>query len=502
MLKRHAQVFEGLFTASDLLMVSLAWVLSYYLRFGSELIPVEKGIPPFSDYLRMLIFVWLIWAYVFRRFGLYKPMRGTSQLRELWLVVKANAYSIVVLLAVTYLFREKSVPFSRLVFVVFSILATIFTVSSRTGIRMLLRSLRRKGFNRRYILIVGAGKLAAKVARRISRHPEYGIELLGCLSGERASEHRFTTANGISNGIPYSSAALKAPSVSMSTSPSHEISVDPQKILGTYGDLPRILEQYAGIDQIIVALPLADHDKIESVLSSLGDSMVDVKIVPDFHEFIQLGRQVEDFDGLPVVSIASTPLSGINRVMKRMFDIVVGSLFFLLSFPVMILTAALVKLTSSGPIFFTQDRVGLDGKTFKIFKFRTMYTDAEVNGAQFAVRGDRRVTPVGKLLRRLSIDELPQLLNVIFGQMSLVGPRPERPVFINEFRKHVPKYMLRHKVQAGITGWAQVHGWRGNTSIEKRIEYDLYYIENWSLQLDMKIIGLTLVNGFRDRNAY
>ena len=317
------------------------------------------------------------------------------------------------------------------------------------------------------------------------------MQLLGCLTSEDDQRKTFEQ---------------EAPLLSTKTNRLRELaqaqgSLGKLRVVGNYADLPRLLAR-GGVDQIIIALPLADHEKIGRIIESIGDAMVDVRIVPDFHQFIQLGSQVEEFDGLPVVSLASTPLAGFNRVLKRSLDLVFGTLFLVASLPMMALVAGIVRLTSQGPIFFFQERVGLDGRPFKIYKFRTMREDAEADGAKFAVDGDPRTTTVGRILRKLSLDELPQLVNVIAGDMSLVGPRPERPVFIEEFRQRVPKYMLRHKVQAGITGWAQVHGWRGNTSIEKRIEYDLYYIEHWSLALDLKIIGLTLLNSFRDRNAY
>ncbi|MCC6220753.1 MAG: undecaprenyl-phosphate glucose phosphotransferase [Deltaproteobacteria bacterium] len=474
MLKRHAPLFEALFIASDLLIVSVAWSLSYWLRFASDWFPVDKGIPPFIDYFRMNIFLWLIWAWVYKRFGLYRPMRGSRRLREIWLVIQANFVAVIAFLAFTYLFREKSVPFSRLVFLIFGIVSTILIIASRSAVRGFLRAMRRRGYNKRFALIVGAGDLARQIAHRITSHPEYGVELFGCLSSGK--EKRAEKLTGSASHVKF-------------------------KIVGTYQDLPKIIENHA-IDQIIVALPLSDHNKMKSVIASIGDAIMDVRIVPDFHQFIQLGSRVEDFDGLPVVSLASTPLSGINRVAKRITDVCLGMLFLIAALPLMLIIGALVKLTSSGPIFFTQQRVGLDGRAFTMYKFRTMIMDAEADGARFAVRGDSRVTPLGRFLRRFNLDELPQLINVVLGQMSLVGPRPERPVFIKEFRRHVPKYMLRHKVQAGMTGWAQVNGWRGNTSIEKRIDYDLYYIENWSLALDLKILGLTVVNGFRDRNAY
>lgn len=504
MLKKHAQVFEGLFTASDLLVVSLAWSLSYWLRFSWGVIPVDKGIPPPADYVRMLIFVWLIWAFVFRRFNLYRPMRGASRWREIWLLVRANTFSVLLLLSVVYLFREKSVPFSRLVFLIFWALSITFTVISRSAIRSLIRAMRCRGYNLRYALIVGSGSLAQKVAGRMISHPEFGVELLGCLTREMPDQQG-GSRGAIADRKRVVGGAIAEPLSAAVQQPLFKEdqgeSVSDLRIIGTYADLPKILSS-GRVDQVIVAMPLADHDQLEAVVSSIGDAIVDVKIVPDVHRFIQLGALVEEFDGLPVVSLASTPLVGINRFAKRAVDILLGTLLALVALPVMAVLAVLVKVTSRGPILFVQERMGLDGRTFNIYKFRTMYTDAEVAGARFAVRGDPRVTPLGRILRRFSLDELPQLFNVLRGEMSLVGPRPERPVFISEFRRHIPRYMLRHKVQAGMTGWAQVNGWRGNTSIERRIEHDLYYIEHWSLLLDLKILGLTLLRGLRDRNAY
>lgn len=499
MLKKHAQLFEGFLTASDLLVASIAWVASYFIRFN--FFPVDKGVPPFGDYLRILIFVWLIWAFVYRRFGLYRPMRVAGRLKEAWTVIKANSLSVVLLLVMTYLFREKSVPFSRLVFLIFWSLSTVLSVGARAGIRAVLRAMRRRGYNLRHTLIVGSGDLAAKVGEKMFEHPEFGISLVGCLTADPPQadflrmQRPIRAAAGLKVGAVIPMGEFREPT------PASDDLPEGLKVIGTYSDIPLLLER-GGIDEIVVALPLEDHDKMAYVLSLIGDRMVHVRIVPDLHPFIQLGSLVESIDGLPVVSLASTPLVGFNLVLKRVFDLFFGSIFLLLSLPVMCVTALLVKLTSPGPIFFSQERLGLDGRPFQIFKFRTMRIDAEKEGARFAIKNDPRVTPVGKCLRRWNIDELPQLLNVLLGQMSLVGPRPERPVFIEEFRRHFPKYMLRHKVQAGMTGWAQVHGWRGNTSIAHRIEHDFYYIENWSILLDIKIILLTFLYGFRDRNAY
>jgi Undecaprenyl-phosphate glucose phosphotransferase len=467
MLKQKRQLFEYLFMIADLAVVSTAWVIAYYLRFMTNLVPADKGVPEFAPYLSMTAFIWIIWAFVFRRMGLYRPMRGVRRGRELWVLVNANALSILLLISLTYLFREKSVQFSRLVFVYFWALATFLTVCQRITLRFVLRELRRKGYNLRYMLLVGAGKVAGDLASRVRLHQELGIQLLGCLS-KRGDEKRGP------GGMP---------------------------VVGKYEDVGKFIGR-TDLDQIVVALPLDDHQMLPVIMQQLKDSLVDIKIVPDLYQFASLGGAIEEFEGLPVISLQECPLDGINLFTKRVLDVILGAILLLVFSVPMAVIALLVKLTSKGPVLFKQERVSFDGSPFRIVKFRTMYTNAETDGPGWTKPGDDRVTPVGRVLRSTSLDELPQLLNVLRGDMSIVGPRPERPVFIQEFRRRVPRYMLRHKVPAGITGWAQVHGWRGDTSIDKRIEYDLYYIENWSLLLDLKILWLTLFRGFRNRNAY
>lgn len=467
MLKQKRQLFEYLFMVADLAVVSVAWVVAYCFRFMTDIVPADKGVPEFGPYLSMTVFIWLIWAFVFRRMGLYRPMRGVRRARELWVLINANALAILLLISITYLFREKSVQFSRLVFVYFWALATVFTVGQRTMLRFLLRELRRKGYNLRYMLIVGAGRVAGDLASRVRLHQELGIQLLGCLS-KAGDEKRGP------GGIP---------------------------VVGRYEDVGQFIGR-TDLDQIVVALPLEDHQRLPEIMAQLKDSIVDIKIVPDLYQFASLGGAIEEFEGLPVISLQECPLDGINLFTKRVADLVLGCALLVVFSPLMLLIAALVKLSSRGPVFFKQERVSFDGSRFSIVKFRSMYMNAESHGPGWTTPGDNRVTPLGRLLRSTSLDELPQLLNVIKGDMSIVGPRPERPVFIQEFRRRIPRYMLRHKVPAGITGWAQVHGWRGDTSIDKRIEYDLYYIEHWSLLLDLKILWLTLFRGFRNRNAY
>lgn len=473
MLKRASQLFEFLFMITDLVVLSIAWCLSYWIRFNTDLLPKDKGIPYFYDYLTMLVVIWVIWAFVFKRMGLYRPMRAISRGQELWKLLNANALAILLFIAVTYLFREKSVQFSRAVFVCYAVLSTVFLMIERAALRYLLREVRRRGYNLRYLLIVGSGKLAGDIAARIRMHRELGMQVLGCLakdSGSEKTDKSDKTVFGLS-------------------------------IIGKYSDLPKLLETM-DIDKIIIALPLEDNHLLPEIMSNIGDNLVDVKIVPDMYQFVTLGGYIEEFDGLPVISLQSSPLDGINLFIKRLCDLLIASLALLLLSPLLLLIGLIIRLSSKGPVVYEQERVSLDGSSFNIYKFRTMDLDSEASGPGWTVENDKRVTSFGKFLRAFSLDELPQLINVLRGDMSIVGPRPERPVYIQEFKNHVPKYMLRHKVPAGMTGWAQVNGWRGNTSIGKRIEYDLYYIENWSLLLDFKILFLTLFRGFRNKNAY
>lgn len=467
MLKEKRQLFEAVFMAIDLVVVSIAWLLAYWLRFETDWVAIEKGVPNFMHYLSMTLFIWLIWAFVFKRMGLYKPMRGVRRTHELWALVNANALAVLLFIAVTYLFREKSVPFSRLVFVYFGFLATVFTTLQRSVLRSLLREIRRRGYNLRYLLLVGEGAVATDIAERIRNQRELGIQLVGCVA--ESKETRLGPG-----GLP---------------------------VLGTYDDIIRVVSSRE-IDQVIVALSLEETYRLPEIMNQLSDSLVDVKIVPDLYRFVNLGGYIEEFEGLPVISVQESSLAGIGLYMKRIVDFILAIVLIILFSPVMLLIAVLVKLTSRGPVLYVQERVSYDGTPFNIYKFRTMTQDAEQTGAGWTTQGDARVTRIGKFLRSTSLDELPQLFNVLTGEMSIVGPRPERPVYIKEFRRQIPRYMLRHKVPAGMTGWAQVHGWRGDTSINKRIEYDLYYIENWSLLLDFKILVMTVFRGFRNRNAY
>jgi Undecaprenyl-phosphate glucose phosphotransferase len=466
MLKRHSKFFENLMLLGDLVLIAGCWLFAYYFRFYGP-IDSELPIPPLAPYAWLLLPLVIVWSVSFKYFGLYRPRRISSRAREVWDIARASSFGALLLTAVTFFYRGFS--FSRLVFVIFAVTSIVVLSLARVFFREILRVFRRRGFNLRHVLVVGTGKTAEKVIDALHAHPELGLRVVGVLSeGLKPADRSF-------GGTP---------------------------ILGSYQEIRPVLDRCA-VDQVFIALPFRAGDLLESILGDLSDTMADIRLIPDFHGYVTLRGGIEEFEGLPFISLQDTPLYGWNALVKRTLDLVVGGLTLIVFAPLMALIALAIKATSAGPVLFRQERMGLDGSRFEMLKFRTMVADAEQEtGAVWATPDDARVTLVGRFLRRTSLDELPQLINVLRGEMSLVGPRPERPPLIEKFRAQIPKYMLRHKVKAGMTGWAQIHGWRGNTSLEKRIEHDIYYIENWSLWLDLKVLFLSLVRGFINRNAY
>ncbi len=467
MLKKHSKFFESLLLLMDWATLSVSWVLSYYLRFYSGIVPVYKGIPPFKVYLALLVFMIPLWGLVFKTFGLYRPRRVSTRFSEVLDIGKASTFATLIFISLTFLFRQYE--FSRLTFIYFWLINIVFLSLTRIVFRELLRFLRQRGYNQRYALIVGAEKLGQELVTKLRKHPELGVQVSGFLTND---------PNIVGNDI------------------------QGIKVLGKYPDARELITK-RNIDIVFIALPFHAHSQLKEVLEWIGDEMVSIMVLPDLFEFVTLRGSVSEFEGMPLISLRDTPLYGWNIIVKRVLDVVFSALVLLFTAPVMLTLAVLIKLTSGGPVLFKQERMGLDGKTFNMLKFRTMLVNAEkTTGPVWTQKDDPRCTKTGKLLRKTSLDELPQFFNVLRGDMSIVGPRPERPVFIENFRNTIPKYMLRHKMKAGITGWAQVSGWRGNTSLEKRIEYDLYYIENWSLNFDLKIIWLTLWNGLIHKHAY
>ncbi|HET8578261.1 MAG TPA: undecaprenyl-phosphate glucose phosphotransferase [Methylomirabilota bacterium] len=466
MLKAHSRLLEQLMLVGDLVLVAGCWLLAYVLRFYVLSYPRLRfhDIPPIGPYLLLLVPILIVWGVSFRAFDLYRPRRIGSHLSEARDIAKASSMGALVLVAVmTFFFREYD--FSRVVIVYFWVLSIAVVWFSRAAFREVLRFARRHGYNQRYAVVVGSGDLATAVAQRIEQRPDVGIRILGMVTDEK------------------------------------EPSAGPRR-LGGYADLRAVLDANA-VDHVILTLAHEDYGRLAGLLEAIGDEPVTIHVVPDLFRFTSLRGGVEEFEGMPFIHLRESPLHGWNQVAKRAFDVVFSVATLVLLSPLLLGITAAVKLTSPGPVFYGQERMGLDGQRFRMLKFRTMRTDAEAKtGPVWAPPNDPRRTPIGAFLRRFSLDELPQFINVLRGEMSVVGPRPERPVFVERFRQTVPGYMLRHKVKSGVTGWAQVNGLRGNTSLEKRIEYDLEYIERWSFGLDLKIIALTVVRVLFDRNAY
>jgi len=465
MLKKHNEFFKGLLLTSDLCFVSFAWWLAYTARFHTGLFDTSE---PFIA--RHYFIAWLIilgvWAVVFEWADFYRPRRLSTHHRETVELFKCSTIALLIFLGTVFLIHE--LVLSRLVVVLFWF-SSLFLVSlSHHVFREGLRFARRRGYNLRHVLIIGTPSLVSSLVNRLKSYKRLGLRVTGIY----LTEGELPT--GPIDGV--------------------------DRIAGEDELAKRI--RAGTIDQVFVALPLEQAAKLRDIQEWLGDEPVTLHFVPDLGEMAKLRGSVEEFDGLQIISLQSTPHAGWNAFLKRGLDLSLGALALVIFAPVMLLITIAIKCSSGGPIFYRQERMGLDGRRFVMLKFRSMVEDAEQStGPVWAAEDDPRVTPVGRWLRQTNLDELPQLINVLRGEMSLVGPRPERPPLINEFRKSIPKYMLRHKVKAGMTGWAQIHGWRGNTSLASRIEYDLDYIENWSLWRDIKILARTLFAGFRNNRA-
>jgi Undecaprenyl-phosphate glucose phosphotransferase len=466
MLKRYHHLVGRTFRVIDACVIGGIWLASYWLRFTLPLIQVTKGFPKFQTYASLCPLVMALWTIVFNYMGVYGSKRMLRRTQEAFLLLRAHAVAMIFFLALTYMFSEYK--YSRGVMVYFGVLGAAAVIVERLLLRNALRALRRKGYRLQNLLIVGEGAPIETLIARMDKYPELGVRVAGVLV-DPASQTR---------------------------------EVRGKPVVGRFADLSSAIERLK-IARVLISLPRDQSGQLDSLLSSLKDETIDVQLIPDIHEFVTLGCEIEDFDGLPILHLNDSPLDGWGAVAKRLTDLFVSLAALLLLSPFLALIALAVRLTSRGPVFYAQERMGLDGRTFEMLKFRSMRTDAEAkSGAVWAQAGDDRRTPIGAFLRATSLDELPQFWNVLRGDMSLVGPRPERPVFVTQFRQEIPLYMLRHKVKAGITGWAQVNGWRGNTSLDRRIECDLYYIRNWSYALDWKILLLTLWKGFINKNAY
>ena len=473
MIQQRHRTTSGAYLAGDLGATLAAFLTAWVLRFHVEVIPVTKNVPEFEPYLRLLPFILAIWPVVFYFHGLYQSRRGKSRVDEVLTVAVAVLLATVLLLVVIFLYRPPSpdggyFTYSRAFLGLFALADFLFVSTARMILRSVLLRIRQSSNNLQRILVIGAGALGREITQKLLDHRELGIEVVGFLDDDPGK------VGSTVLGVP---------------------------VLGTLRQAEEVLA-VGRIDQVFIALPLEAHRKMLQMLELMARECVEVKLVPDVLQYATLQATLEDVDGTPVINLSQVPLQGWNSLVKRTMDLLIAAAALVVLLPFFPLVALAIWLEDRGPIFYRQERMGLDGKPFMILKFRSMRINAEAtSGPVWAIKGDPRRTRIGAFLRHWSLDELPQVWNVLMGDMSIIGPRPERPTFVREFKHKIPRYMLRHRVKAGITGWAQVHGWRGNTSIKKRIQYDLYYIQNWSLKLDFKILWMTVRHALR-HNAY
>lgn len=468
MIKDNQKVFNRLMVIIDAAITAASFMSAYFVKFYIFNAGPGPGVLPVNDYVLLLIFIVPIYALLYYFCSVYAPKRTVRRRFEIYGILKANTIGIVTLIVALYMI-VRVFNFSRSVMAYFYVFNVFLTSCFRLALRKGLNTIRSKGYNLKHILLVGYSRAAEEYIDRLNDYPQWGYVVCGILD-----DH-------IPAGTMYKGV----------------------KVLGRLDNLEVILPENK-LDEIAITLSLNDYDFLESIVAVCEKSGVHTKFIPDYNSLIPGKPYTEDLMGLPVINIRYVPLTNTGNIMiKRVTDIAGSLIGILITSPIMLIAAALVKLTSPGPVIFKQERVGLHNKSFYMYKFRSMEQQSPGEEKKaWTIKNDPRVTSVGKFLRKTSLDELPQLFNILKGDMSLVGPRPERPLFVEKFREEIPRYMVKHQVRPGLTGWAQVNGLRGNTSIRKRIEYDIYYIENWSLGLDIKIILMTFFTGFINKNAY
>ena len=467
MIKENQKHFNRLQVVIDAFVIALSYFLAWVIKFYVPFLNDNEGRLPFRVYMSALLFIvpgYLILNYAF---NMYTPKRMQGRRLELSNIIKANTIGMFLFVGALYLVKQ--IDFSRHVIFIFYVVNIILETVSRNLIRLGLRQMRSKGYNQKHLLLVGYSRAAEEYIDRILANPQWGYKVRGILDDhiEAGTEYK---------GI---------------------------KVLGRIANLMVILPQNH-LDEIAITLGLNEYYRLEQIVALCEKSGVHTKFIPDYNRIIPTKPYTEDILGLPVINIRYVPLSNtFNALIKRIMDFGGALAAIVLFSPIMLFSVIMIKITSPGPLIYKQERVGLHNRNFMMYKFRSMDVQPpEEEKKAWTVKDDPRVTNFGKFMRRTSIDELPQLFNVLRGEMSLVGPRPERPFFVEKFREEIPRYMIKHQVRPGLTGWAQVNGYRGNTSIRKRIEYDLYYIENWTIGLDIKILFLTVFKGFVNKNAY
>lgn len=466
MIKDNQRYLNRIHVVLDAVVTVISYIMAWWLRIVVFQRPGEGTLAPETYFIALLGIVPLYMA-LYSALNLYKSKRYSSALREFFDLIRANLIGLVVFFVALYIINEPN--FSRSVIFIFFVINVLLTVLVRNAIRVFLRQIRKKGYNIKYIVLVGYSRAAEEYIDRIHANPQWGYVVRGILD-----DH--IPAGTLYKGI---------------------------KVVGRIDNLYYVLPENK-LDEIAITLSLEDYDRLEEIVGLCEKSGVHTKFIPDYNSVIPSKPYTEDLSGLPVINIRRVPLTNtLNWVVKRAVDIV-GSLVALIIFsPIMLISAIVIKCSGSGPVIFKQERVGLHNKTFKMYKFRTMEVQKPQDESKaWTVKNDPRVTKFGRFLRKTSLDEVPQFYNILKGDMSLVGPRPERPVFVDKFKEEIPRYMIKHQVRPGLTGWAQVNGYRGDTSIRKRIDCDIYYIENWTFGFDIKILFLTVFKGFVNKNAY
>ncbi|MDO4476298.1 MAG: undecaprenyl-phosphate glucose phosphotransferase [Lachnospiraceae bacterium] len=466
MIEDNQKHFNRLQVLIDAFVIVLSYTSAWAIQFHL-IVRGQKGMLPVEVYMFALIFVVPVFLVLYSAFNLYTPKRVQGRRLEAGNIFMSNLLGYLAFMSALYLIDEPN--FSRSMVFIFIAVNMFLTVIERNVIRFILRRIRAHGINLKHIVLVGYSSAAEGFIDRVKTNPQWGYHINGILDDNVPVGTQY---NGIS-------------------------------VIGTTQDIGSLLEENQQ-DEIVITLGLSEYEKLRGVVAACERGGVHTKFIPDYSDIIPTKPYTEDLLGLPVVNIRHVPLTDtFNRFLKRAMDIV-GSLICIVIFsPLMLLTAIAVKVTSPGPLIFKQERVGLHNEPFQMYKFRSMCVQEEKEEKKgWTVRNDPRITPVGKIIRKTSLDEFPQLFNVLKGDMSLVGPRPERPQYVEKFRDEIPRYMIKHQVRPGMTGWAQVNGYRGNTSIRKRIEHDVYYIENWTVGFDFKILILTVFKGFINKNAY
>lgn len=455
---------------SDIVSIVSTYLLSYYLRFNSkfnEIIPVTEGVPDLIAYLIFIISTLPIWIIVFQSSKLYRLNRNVFAFDEFFVIVKCVTISIIFSLGIIFFIREFS--YSRIVFIMIWVIAPFILMFNRYLILKLEKTFYNKNIGVKYAAIVGINENSGKIYDRFNKNLYTGIRVKGYFSRENELLE--------GEGKTYTR-------------------------LGEYEDIPKQINNL-GLHKLIICLPSNSHGDLPFLLKLCEGINIEFMMYPDYMEIITSKLKVEQVDGIPFMKIKSLPMNIWNRITKRLFDSFISIFILFVTSPFFIALAAIVKFTSKGPVFYKQERVGIDGKKFMMYKFRSMRTDSEKDGPKFASPDDDRTTPIGKFLRKYSLDELPQFINVLRGEMSIVGPRPERQFFVDQLKDNINNYLERHRVKCGITGWAQVNGLRGSsTSLQERINYDIYYIENWSVAFDIKIIVKTIKEALFSKNAY